>query len=183
MAERYIWWWRKYKNSLMNIVSMLIIICIYQIVNFLVIWSDKSNLAQIKGTLQDADIKITNYVDSSNHLNKMKKYELIFHITGRQQKFYIGMDKSAELRNEKIEEILKGLNQAKTVTVWVDKSEINKYDPEVLQIDNELKTLLDFETAGAGYKTQLILVLGVITIILVFRIVFPEKFKKMFIVN
>lgn len=144
------------------------------------IWTFKSNLTQIKGTLRAADTYVTNVTDRRGH--DSRKSELIFYINGRQQKFYFVENIGDEWRDEKYEKILQGLKRADTVTVWVRKSEVDDYEPEVFQIDNERTTLLDFETVRTDKSPMtafmLLLGLGSITAFLWFR--FPDKFNKIF---
>ncbi len=142
------------------------------------IWTFKSSLTQIKGTLRIADTYVTNVTERQGH--ESRKSELIFYINGRQQKFYLAENIGDEWRDEKYEKILQGLKRADTVTVWVRKSEVNEYEPEVFQIDNERTTLLDFETVRTDKSPMtafmLLLGLGSITAFLCFR--FPDKFNK-----
>ena len=143
----------------------------------------KSSLTQIKGTLRTADTYVTNVTERQGH--ESRKSELIFYINGRQQKFYLAENIGDEWRDEKYEKILQGLKRADTVTVWVRKSEVNEYEPEVFQIDNERTTLLDFETVRTDESPitafMLLLGLGSITAFLWFR--FPDKFNKIFGTN
>ena len=159
---------------------MLIGFGIYQLPT---IWTFKSNLTQIKGTLRAADTYVTNVTDRRGH--DSRKSELIFYINGRQQKFYLAENIGDEWRDEKYEKILQRLKRADTVTVWVRKSEVNEYEPEVFQIDNERTTLLDFETVRTDESPitafMLLLGLGSITAFLWFR--FPDKFNKIFGTN
>lgn len=144
------------------------------------IWTFKSNLTQIKGTLRAADTYITNVTDRRGH--ESRKSELIFYINGRQQKFHFAENIGDEWRDEKYEKILQGLKRSDTITVWVRKSEVDEYEPEVFQIDNDRTTLLDFETVRTDKSPMtafmLLLGLGSITAFLWFR--FPVKFNKIF---
>ena len=153
---------------------------IYQLPTILIF---KSSLTQIKGTLRTADTYVTNVTERQGH--ESRKSELIFYINGRQQKFYLAENIGDEWRDEKYEKILQGLKRADTVTVWVRKSEVNEYEPEVFQIDNERTTLLDFETVRTDESPitafMLLLGLGSITAFLWFR--FPDKFNKIFGTN
>lgn len=152
----------------------------FGIYQFPTILTFKSSLTQIKGTLRAADTYVTNVTDSRGH--DSRKSELIFYINGRQQKFYFAENIDDEWSNTKYEKILHGLKRSDTVTVWVRKSEVDEYEPEVFQIDNDNTTLLDFETVRTEKSplTAFILLLGLgsITAFLWFR--FPDKFNKIF---
>lgn len=152
----------------------------FGIYQFPTILTFKSSLTQIKGTLRAADTYVTNVTDRRGH--DSRKSELIFYINGRQQKFYFAENIDDEWSNTKYEKILQGLKRSDTVTVWVRKSEVDEYEPEVFQIDNDNTTLLDFETVRTEKSplTAFILLLGLgsITAFLWFR--FPDKFNKIF---
>lgn len=152
---------------------MLIGFGIYQLPT---IWTFKSNLTQIKGTLRSADTYVT---DGQGH--DSRKSELIFYLNGRQQKFYISEYIGDEWLDEKYEKILEGLKRADTVKVWVRKSEVNEYEPEVFQIDNERTTLLDFETVRTDKSpmTAFMLFFGLGSIIAFLWFRFPDKFNKL----
>jgi hypothetical protein len=180
VKKKYDWRTRNYQNRLLMFGIMLTGFGIYQLPT---IWTFKSNLTQIKGTLRAADTYVTNVTDRRGH--DSRKSELIFYINGRQQKFYFVENIGDEWRDEKYEKILQGLKRADTVTVCVRKSEVDDYEPEVFQIDNERTTLLDFETVRTDKSPMtafmLLLGLGSITAFLWFR--FPDKFNKIFETN
>lgn len=178
--KKYDWWTRNYQNRLLIFGIMLTGFGIYQLPT---IWTFKSSLTQIKGTLRNANTYVTNVTERQGH--ESRKSELIFYINGHQQKFYLAENIGDEWRDEKYEKILQGLKRADSVTVWVRKSEVNEYEPEVFQIDNERTTLLDFETVRTDESPitafMLLLGLGSITAFLWFR--FPDKFNKIFGTN
>lgn len=155
----------------------------YGIYQLPTIWTFKSNLTQIKGTLRDADTYVTNVTDGQGR--ESRKSELIFYINGRQQKFYFAENIGDEWRDEKYEKILQGLKRADTVTVWIRKSEVDDYQPEVFQIDNERTTLLDYETVRTGKSpiTAFMLLLGLGSILAFLWFRFPEKFNKILVSN
>ncbi len=173
--KKFDWSTRNYQNRLLIFGIMLTCFGIYQLPT---IWTFKSNLTSIKGTLRAADTYVTNVTDRRGH--ESRKSELIFYINERKQKFYFAENIGDEWRNEKYEKILQGLKQADTVTVWVRKSEVNEYEPEVFQIDNERITILDVETLRTEKSPMtafvLLLGLGSITAFLWFR--FPDWFNK-----
>ena len=173
--QKYDWWTRNYQNRLLIVGIMLTGFGIYQLQTILTF---KSSLTQIKGKLRSADSYITNITDRRGH--DSRKSELIFYINGRKQKFYFAENIGDEWSNEKFEKILQGIKRADTVAVWVRKSEVDEYEPEVFQIENDNTTLLDFETVRTDNSPltafMLLLGLGSITAFLWFR--FPDKFNK-----
>jgi hypothetical protein len=178
--KKYDWWTRNYQNRLLIFGIMLTGFGIYQLPT---IMTFKSNLTQIKGTIRAADIYVTNVTDRRGH--DSRKSELIFYLDGRQQKFYLLENIGDEWHDKKYEKILQGLKRADTVIVWVRKSEVEAYEPEVFQIDNERTTLLNFETVRTDKSpmTAFMLLLGLGTIIAFFWFRFPDKFNKIFGTN
>lgn len=173
--KKFDWWTRNYQNRLLIVGIMITCFGIYQLPTILTF---KSSLTQIKGTLRSADTYVTSVTDRQGH--DSRKSELVFYINGRQQKFYFAENIGDEWRDKKYEKILQGLKRADTVTVWVRKSEVDDYQPEVFQIDNEQTTLLDFETVRTDKSPltafMLLLGFGSITAFIWFR--FPDKFNK-----
>jgi hypothetical protein len=154
---------------------MLTGFAIYQLPSVLIF---KSNLTRVQGTLRTADTYVTTVIDRRGH--ESRKAELIFYLNERKQKFYLVENIDKKWRNEKYENILRGLKRAETITVWIKKSEMNDYQPEVFQIDDEKGTLLDFEVVREQKAPlvafMLLLGIGSISVFLWFR--FPGKFNK-----
>ena len=174
------WSTRHYQYRLLIFGIVLTSYSLYQIPT---IFTFKSNLKEIKGTLRAADIYIT--TGTNRYGNDSRKSELIFYLNGLNQKFYMAEGIGEEWRNEKYTKILKGLKRADSVTVWVKKSEYNEYEPKVFQINNETGTLLDFETVR-DYKRPMfgfILLLGLTSITAFLRFRFPDRFNKIFGTN
>ncbi|OAQ43497.1 hypothetical protein A5893_17200 [Pedobacter psychrophilus] len=180
VKKKYDWWTRNYQNRLLIFGIMLTGFSIYQLPT---IWTFKSNLTQIKGTLRAADTYVTNVTDQSGH--NSRKSELIIYINGRQQKFYLAENIGNEWRFDKYEKISQGLKQADSVTVWVKKSEVDEYEPEVFQIDNDKTTLLDFEKVRTDKSplTAFMLLLGLGSIALFLWLRFPNNFNRILRTN
>ena len=83
----------------------------------------KSQLTDIKGLLSSADTYVTT-VTERRRGTKSQKSELIFYISGRQKKFRLVENIGSKYRNEEFEKIRKDLKRADSITVWVEKKEI-----------------------------------------------------------
>jgi hypothetical protein len=168
---------RRYQYRLLVFGIVLTGFGLYQLPT---IFTFKSNLTQIKGTLRDADIYVT--TGTNKYGNESRKSELIFYLTGLQQKFYLAEGIGDNRQNEKYKKILNGLRRADTIKVWVRKSEVSEYEPKVFQIDNEKGTLLDFETVRNDKRPMFgfILLLGLGSIAAFVRLCFPDRFNKVF---
>jgi len=173
--DKYEWWTRNYQVRLLLFGIVVTGLGIFQLPT---IWTFKSELTKIRGTLRAADANVTNVTDRRGH--DSRKSELIFYLNRRKQKFYLAENIGDEWYNNKYENLLKGLKHADTITVWVKKSEVDEYKPEIFQIDTDRITLLEFETVRTAKSpfTALILLVGLgsITAFLWFR--FPDKFNK-----
>ena len=134
--------WRKiYRIGLLICGIMLTAFGIYELPT---IFTSRSSLTQIKGTLRRADTYITNVTDRRGH--RSRKSELIFYLNERKQKYRFAENIGDSYVDEKYEKILRGLRHADTISVWVKKSKVDEYEPKVFQIDNDKTTLLDFES-------------------------------------
>ena len=169
-----------YQNRLLIFGVMLIGFSIYSLQT---VFTFKSSLAQIKGTLRSADTYVTNVTDRRGY--ESKKSELIFYINERKQRFYLAENIGDEWRNEKYATIIKGLERADSITVWVKKSEFDAYEPKVFQIDNEKETLLDFEMVRDEERpiAAFMLLLGLCSIVVFLWVRFPDEFKKILETN
>jgi hypothetical protein len=114
------------------------------------IWVFESSLTQIKGTLRAANIYITNHTNRRGH--ESRSSQLIFYLNGHQKKFQIKENIGDQWRNESFDKILKGLKRSDSVSVWVRKSEMDDYEPEIFRIANERNTLLNFETVRSAKR-------------------------------
>ena len=110
-----------------------------------------------------------------------QKSKLIFYLDERQQKFYLTANIGKAYQNEQFRKILAGINQADTLSVWVDKDEVDEYEPTVFQIDNQHKTLLEFEKVRRGGSPVVIvcLVFGIATILGFLWFRYPRVLDRM----
>lgn len=170
--------WRKiYRNGLLIFGIMLTSFGINELPT---IFTSKSSLTQIKGTLQAADTYVTTVTDRHGHSSQ--KSELIFYFNERKQKYYFVENIGDKYDDDKYETILSGLKRADTVSVWVKKSEVDEYEPNVFQIDSDKMTLLEFESVQTENSTlaAFMLVLGLGSIAGYFWSRYPDKFNKFF---
>ncbi|MCB0538671.1 MAG: hypothetical protein KDE33_14220 [Bacteroidetes bacterium] len=152
----------------------------FGIFQFSTLLTFKSQLTDIKGLLSSAETYVTTVTERSRG-SKSQKSELIFYISGRQQKFRLVENIGNDYHNEEFEKIKKDLKRADSITVWVKKTELDTYEPKIFQIDTDRKTILEFEkvrTKDSGL-TLFFLFLGIGSLIFYFWTLYPEKFKKL----
>lgn len=166
---------KRYGIALLIMGIMMILFGIHELPT---IWTFKSSLIPIKGTLHSADIYTTNATDNRGHSSRVT--ELIFYMNESSQKYRCIENIGSRYVNKKYEAILSGLKQADSISVWIKKSEIDELEPKVFQIDNERTTLLDFETVQTKNSpiTAYMLGFGLVSIIGFFWSRNPDKFRK-----
>jgi hypothetical protein len=148
------------------------------------IWTIKSDLIKVKGTLASARTYIsmvfTKGVHIPNEISVGQKSELIFHLNGCNQEYYLSENIGDNHIDEKYETILNGLKEADSVSVWIRKNEQNVWRPQVFQIDNDETTLLKFEHLHMGNDpiTAVLFVIGVSLIILCSTVLLRDKFRS-----
>ncbi|AXG74763.1 hypothetical protein DVK85_11185 [Flavobacterium arcticum] len=153
----------------------MIIIAVSELI---VSFTPKSSLIPIKGTVRYTDIYNTTARTSRTGKTQYIS-NLVFYINQSRKEFKLV---DHEKYSEKHREIARGLNQADSVTIWIKKSEVKNYNPEVFGIDTDRKTLLSFEEVKTenGYLFIFTSLLGMISILYFFYLRYPEKFKKLF---
>lgn len=170
-------WSRYHRNNLLIFGLFITGFGIYQ---FSTLLTFKSQLTEIKGVLSSADTYVTTVTERTRG-TKSQKSELIFYISGRQQKFRLVENIGSKYRNEEFEKIRKGLNRADSISVWVKQKQLETYEPKIFQIDTDRKTILEFEkvrTKDSGL-TLFLLFLGLSSLTFYFWTLYPEKFKKL----
>lgn len=120
-------------------------------------WVWRSDLVPVVGKLSSADVYITN-VESRGA--QTRRSELVFFLAGKHQKFRLSENIGEEYRNPFYYKIQEGLSAARTVSVYIKKSELNAYEPKVYQIDTDRGTLVDFESTRTEHSTLAIFMLS-----------------------
>lgn len=152
----------------------------FGIYQFSTLLTFRSQLTEIKGLLSSVDTYVTTVTERSRG-SKTQKSELIFYISGRQQKFRLVENIGNDCRNEEFEKIKKDLKRADSITVWVKKTGLDTYEPKIFQIDTDRKTILEFgkvRTKDFGL-TLFFLFLGIGLLTFYFWTIYPEKFQKL----
>ena len=178
MTERQNDSWSRYRRNRLLIFGLLLTgLGLYQFSNLLTF---KSQLTDIKGILSSAEVYVTTVTDGSRG-TKSHKSELIFYLSGRQQKFSLVENIGNNYRNVEFEQLRKELRQTDSVAVWVKQREVDAYEPKVFQIDADQKTILEFEKVRTrdSWVTLFLLFLGLGSLTFYFWTLYPEQFKKL----
>ena len=143
---------RHYEIRLLVFGLMLLSVGLYELPT---IWTFKSSLTPVTGTLYSADVNVTTV---SSKGSKSQKSELIFYLNESPQKYSLVENIGSEYRNSEYEKILQGLRAAKRITIWIKTGDVDEDEPKVFQIDGDNFTLLDFETVRTE-KTPIVIFL------------------------
>lgn len=158
---------------------MLLVFAVQQLTT---IWTPKSSLTPLKGTLQSCDMYVTPVSSTNRHgyEAKSQKAELIFYLNEHKKKFALMENIGNDYRDEDYENIKSKLNRAETVTVWVKKSELDYWEPQVFQIDTDSETVLDFQTVRFKEQplTAFLLLMGLSCVIFPIYAFYPRLFSK-----
>ena len=167
---------KQYRLLILGVV--LLAFALYHFPDFVVF---KSNLKTIKGTLISAEAVINPVTVSRNKYgleqsDKSNKSELVFYLSGRQQRFALTENIGNDRYNKSHERLVSKLRSADTITVWVRDWEMESYEPRIYQIDCDDKTVLDFETGRnqGGVGIAFIFVMGLISVFLFFKLRYPH---------
>jgi predicted CopG family antitoxin len=111
------------------------------------IWTSKSSLVSLKGTLKYCDIYIRTVSSRSRYgyIAKSQKSELIFYLNEHRKKFALAENIGSDFRNEDYEKIKTKLRRAEEVTVWIKAVEIDDWEPQIFQIQQTEKRYLIFK--------------------------------------
>jgi hypothetical protein len=158
---------------------MLLVFAVQQLIT---VWTPKKSLIPLKGTLQSCDTYVTP-VSSTNRYGyeaKSQKAELIFYLQEHKKKFALAENIGSDYRDEQYEAIKSKLNRADTVAVWVKKSELDYWEPQVFQVDTDRETVLDFQTVRLKDRslTAFLLLMGLGCVIFPIYAFYPRLFSK-----
>jgi hypothetical protein len=158
---------------------MLLVFAVQQLTT---IWTPKSSLIPLKGTLQSCDTYVTP-VSSTNRYGyeaKSQKAELIFYLNEHKKKFALMENIGSDYRNEDYEDIKSKLNRANMVKIWVKKSEMDYWEPQVFQIDTDSETVLGFQTVRFKERplTAFLLLMGLACVLFPIYAFYPKRFGK-----
>jgi hypothetical protein len=158
---------------------MLLVFAVQQLSTIL---TPKSSLIPLNGTLRSCDTYVTSVGSTSKigYEAKSQKAALIFYLNEHKKKFALVENIGSDYRKEEYEVIKSKLTRAGSVTVWVKKSELDFWEPQVFQIDTEMETVLDFQAVRFKHRpvTAFLLLIGLGCIAFPIYAFYPRPFKK-----
>lgn len=168
-------WTRNYQNRLLIFGIMLTISGIYFLQDSMAI---KSKLIELKGTIRSADTYTETNTDRNGHSSQ--KSELIFYLNEHKKKFYMAHNIGDEYFDKEYEGILKQINRADFISVWIRPRDTDDFQPKIFQITSGDNIILDFDNVKTENSavTIFMLILGLGSIVLFLHLRFPEKWRK-----
>ena len=168
---------RIYQNGLLVLGIVLMAFAVNELWT---IWTPKSSLISLDGTLSSSDISTTTVKDRKGH--KSQKVELHFSLTGQDKRFLLFENVGQDYNSKKLSEIHSALKRSNNIKVWIRKNDNDDHQPKVFQIDNDRGTILEFESVKSENKilAAFMLVMGIGSIVLFTWFRYPEKLKKAF---
>jgi hypothetical protein len=141
-----------------------VILLVFAIMQLRTIWTSKSSLVPLKGTIKHCDTYITT-VSSRGRYGydaKSQKAELIFYLNEHKKKFALVDNIGGDYRNEEYDRIKASLRRADSVTVWIRKSEIGNWEPKIFQIESNREKVLDYQAVRFKERplTAFLLIMG-----------------------
>jgi hypothetical protein len=171
------------RGRLVTLFLIGVMLLVFSTQQLITIWTPKTSLTPLKGTIQSCHTYVTP-VSSKNRYGyeaKSQKAELIFYLHEHKKKFALMENIGSNYRNKEYEEIKSKLNRVDSVTVWVKKSELSYWEPQVFQIETERGTVLDFQTVRFKDRplTVFLLLMGLGCVIFPIYAFYPRLFSKL----
>ncbi len=169
-------------NMRLYTLLLLGVMCLgYAIFQLPTIWTFKSSLTPIRGTIQSAEIDTKTVTDRKGHESQVS--EVVFYLNESKMKFRLSENIGADYTNEEHYKILRGLKKSASVTVWVKEKDLVKTEPEIFEIEKDNGyVLLGLETVKDEKRpfTAFLMFMGLGCIVFFFWIKYPDKFRKAF---
>lgn len=108
--------------------------------------------------------------------------ELSVFFIEKDQKYSLSENIGATYRSEKYQKIVKRLEHADDISIWIREKESEAYEPKVFQIDADGSVLLPFETVRKENRgtALFLLLIAIFSLSFACWFFFPIRFRKLF---
>lgn len=175
--------WKRFHERRLLIFG---ISCLAMAIYFFVpdLLTTKSSLAPLEGTIESAQYYVEN-VSSRNRIGyetKSKRAKLVFNLIEYQKKFELFENIGSENEHKKFRNLSNRLNKSKQATIWIRRSELDKWEPKVFQIDINGRTELEFNEVRTknGYIFIFLFFMGTGSILLLMWRKYPERTNNVY---
>lgn len=174
-------WWKNYYAELNLTVGITLIFCAFYFFAP-TLFTSKSSLISIAGQIKKVETYYTQIItDNRFHKVKSTKSELQLQIIGQTQIYSLTKNIGYDYRNEKYENIKTALLNSKMVKVWIKKTQSEKWNPVIFQLENDDGTIIyDLNDAKSElyFLFPFMIILGLFSTSIFLRHRYPKKFKK-----
>ncbi|HEY9176246.1 MAG TPA: hypothetical protein VIN07_01085 [Flavipsychrobacter sp.] len=153
---------RKYWNYML---SGLVLIGL-AVVALSKIWVTENDLFLIKGQISSADYYVTKNTDYRGRPNNIS--EVIFYLYDQDHKFVIHRGIDRHFHCEKHQKIQQQLRRCDSAKVWIKKSDINNYQPEIYRLHANNTELVSIDDVKSEHRSEysIYVIFGLMAIIL-----------------
>ena len=174
-------WWKNYYAELNLTFGITLLFCsLYFFAPTL--FTSKSSLISKNGQIKKVETYYTQIItDNRFHKVKSNKSTLQLQIIGQTQIYSLTKNIGYDFQNEKYENIKKALLNSETVKVWIKKTESEKWNPVIFQLEKGDGTII-YDLNDAKYELYFLfpfmIILGLFSTSIFLRHKFPKQFKK-----
>lgn len=116
------------------------------------IWVSEHDLYLIKGQISSADYYVTKNTDAKGRPSNFS--EVFFYLYDQDYKFVIHQGIDRHFHCEKHQKIQQHLRRSDSVKVWIKKSDINKYQPEIYRLHANNTELISIDDAKSKHRSE-----------------------------
>ena len=168
------------RGRLIGLLLTGIVLIIFAIHQLITIWTPISSLVALRGTLQSCNTYVTTISSKGwyGYAAKSQKAELIFYLHEHKKKFVLAENIGSDYIHKEFNQIKDKLDRANSVNVWIKRSELEYWEPQVFQIEADKEKALDFQSVRFKNRplTAFLLFMGIGCILFPIYAFYPKLF-------
>lgn len=139
------------------------------------IWISENDLLLVEGEVSSADYYITKSTDNRGHTSNIS--EVIFYLYNKEYQFLIRKNIGHEYHYEPHQKIQHQLHRSDSAKVWIKKSDINNYQPEIYRLSADNIELISIDDVKDKNRSDyfFLLIMGFIMLSIPFFIYYFSK--------
>lgn len=129
------------------------------------LWVSENDLFLIKGQISSADYYITKNTDARGRPSNFS--EVIFYLYSEDYKFVLKRNIDRHFHCDEHQNIQQRLRRSDSAKVWIKKSDINNYQPEIYGLYANNTELISIDEAKSEHRSEyfIYVIFGLIAII------------------
>lgn len=130
------------------------------------IWVSENDLFLIKGQISSADYYITKNTDHRGRPNNLS--EVIFYLYSQDYKFTLSRNIDRHFHCDEHQRIQQQLQRSDSAKVWIKKSDINNYQPEIYRLYANNTELISIDETKSEHRSGyfIYMIFGLLAIII-----------------